>query len=448
MIRRAQPRRLATLAHPSTPRSRRRHLPLIGALLFASAASSCVLGTTHAGARGTNTAALTVFDRSKPTPLTASEESAPALKGLVRRFNPALALPEADSPWPVDVSYAWSEGGGLHARTVGAGGRTLDDRVVRPTASLGKTAWSDLPASDGAGHPIHYWVDAPGDDAIAASGRTGWRDRWRAIAGADPARSPFPPTEYAHAFWLDRANGRLAIQYWFFYPFNEWINHHEGDWEHVEVILEGHACALEDATVVDRFHAIGYEFFFHGWRYQPQNVLRVRALAPNGFAAGASNDDHVLVFTGGRGQLLWWKGSQSGGSYPLPARYAGAGSGFGPFRPADDTRRPARFIPAESFRVVLLPEPRRLDTRAHPELSWLRLPFYAGAPHARVNPPLMDALGGGGAPLQPAQRREWDAVDRHPRWMGTPLLDDTLAYLPRDWKLIGPSADGSQLARR
>ena len=160
--------------------------------------------------------------------------------------------------------------------------------------------------------------DAPGDDAIAASGRTGWRERWRAIAGTDPARSRFPPTEYAHAFWLDRANGRLAVQYWFFYPFNEWINHHEGDWEHVEVILEGHACALEDATVVDRFHAIGYEFYFHGWRYQPQNVLRVRALAPDGLATGASNDDHVLVFTGGRGQMLWWKGSQSGGSYPLP----------------------------------------------------------------------------------------------------------------------------------
>jgi hypothetical protein len=447
MKHRAQPRP-ANKAHPHASRSKRRHLPLIGALVFASAASSWVLAPTHAGARGTTTAASTAFDRSKPAPLTASEESAPALRGLVRRFNPAVALPEADSPWPVDVGYAWSDGGDLHARTVGAGGRALDDRVVRRAASLAKTAWNDLPANDGAGHAIHYWVDGPGDDAVTASGRTGWRERWRAIAGPDPARSPFPPTEYAHAFWLDRANGRLAIQYWFFYPFNEWINHHEGDWEHVEVILEGHACALEDATVVDRFHAIGYEFYFHGWRYQPQNVLRVRALASDGFAAGASNDDHVLVFTGGRGQLLWWKGSQSGGSYPLPARYAGAGSGFGPFRPADDTRRPARFIRAESFRVVLLPEPQRLDTRAHPELSWLRLPFYAGAPRARVNPPLMDALGGGGAPLQPAQRREWDAVDRHPRWTGRPLLDDTLAYLPRDWKLIGPSADGSQLARR
>ncbi len=448
MIYRPQPRLTANQAHPSRSRSSRRHSPLIAALALAAAASSCVLGSTHAGARGAQTAASTVFDRAKPTPLTASEESAPALTGLVRRFNPALALPDAEGPWPVDVSYAWSDGGDLHARTVGAGGRTLADRVVRPAASLGGTAWNDLPASDGAGHAIQYWVDAPGDDTLAPGGRTHWRERWRAIAGADPARSAHPPTAYAHAFWLDRANGRLAIQYWFYFPFNEWINHHEGDWEHVQVIIEGHACALEDATVVDRFHAIGYEFFFHGWRYQPQNVLRVRAMAPDGFATGAANDDHVLVFTGGRGQLLWWKGSQSGGSYPLPARYAGAGSGFGPFRPADDTRRPARFIPAESFRVVLLPEPRRLDTRAHPELSWLQLPFYAGAPHARVNPPLMDALGGGSAPLQPALRREWDAVDRHPRWTGTPLLDNTLAYLPREWKLIGPSADGSRLARR
>ncbi len=417
-------------------------------LALAAVAPGCVLGLSHAGNHSTVSAASLAFDRSKPMPLTASEERAPALQGLVHRFNPALALPDADGPWPVDVSYAWSDGGDLHARTVGAGGRTLDDRVARTAASLGQKAWNDLPARDSAGRAIQYWVDAPGDDSVSPKGRTMWRERWRAIAGVDPARSPFPPTEYAHAFWLDRANGRLAIQYWFYFPFNEWINHHEGDWEHVEVILEGHACALEDATVVDRFHAIGYEFFFHGWRYQPQNVLRVRQMAPDGFAAGATNDDHVLVFTGGRGQFLWWKGSQSGGSYPLPARYAGAGSGLGPLRPADDTRRPARFIPAESFRVVLLPDPRHLDTRAHPELSWLALPFYAGAPRARVNPPLMDALGGGGAPLQPGRRPEWSGVDHHPRWTGTPLLDDTLRYLPRDWKLIGPSADGSQLARR
>ncbi len=371
-------------------------------LALAATGTSCVLGLTRAGS-STSLAAMG-FDRHATSPLSASEESAPALQALARRFNPALALPDADGPWPVDVAYGWSDGGDLHARTIGRGGRTLDDRVVRPAAELSHAAWGDLPTKDRDGHTVQYWVDGPGDDAPSPSGHTSWRDRWRALAGEDPATSAFPPTTYAHAYWIDRPRGRLAIQYWFYFPFNEWINHHEGDWEHVEVILDGHACALEDPTVVDRFHVVGYEFYFHGWRYQPSNVLRVQRVWPDGHAAGAPNDDHVMVFTGGRGRFLWWGGSQSGGSYPLPARYAAAGSGIGPFRPADDTRHPARFVPAETFRVVVLPDPRRLDTRAHPELSWLRLPFYAGAPHAHVNPPLTDALGGGGAPLQPARR--------------------------------------------
>ena len=313
-------------------RWRRRNLPFIGALAFAVAASSCVLGSTRAGARGTHTVASTAFDRSKPTPLTASEESAPALRGLVRRFNPALALPETDSPWPVDVAYAWSDGSDLRARTVGAGGRTLEDHVVRPAASLGKTAWSDLPANDSAGHPIHYWVDAPGDSAIAASGRTGWRERWRAIAGTDPARSRFPPTEYAHAFWLDRANGRLAIQYWFYYPFNEWINHHEGDWEHVEVMIEGHACALEERPWSIASTPSGTSSISTAGATSRRTCCACARSAPTVRDRRVQRQSRAGVHGRPR-SMLWWKGSQSGGSYPLPARYAGAGSGFGPFAP-------------------------------------------------------------------------------------------------------------------
>lgn len=28
------------------------------------------------------------------------------------------------------------------------------------------------------------------------------------------------------------------LQYWFFYPYNNWLNHHEGDWEMIQIILE------------------------------------------------------------------------------------------------------------------------------------------------------------------------------------------------------------------
>jgi hypothetical protein len=96
----------------------------------------------------------------------------------------------------------------------------------------------------------------------------------------------------------------------------------------------------------------------------------------------------------------------------------------------DDARRPARYLPPESFHVVVLPEPARLDARAHPELSWLRLPFYAGQPHVRRNPPLIDRLGGGAPPLQPGLRAEWISAAAHPLWRGQPVVDPKALRTP------------------
>ena len=33
-------------------------------------------------------------------------------------------------------------------------------------------------------------------------------------------------------------DGRLALQYWFFYPYNDYTNKHEGDWEMVQLLLD------------------------------------------------------------------------------------------------------------------------------------------------------------------------------------------------------------------
>jgi hypothetical protein len=355
---------------------------------------------------------------ARPSPLSAAEEADPATAALARRFNPAMALPTSDGPWPVPVSYTWSEGAPLMARTVGPGGRTLREEVARPAASLDRTSWDALPVRDRDDNLIQYWIDGPGDDRLDPIGATGdarteWRSRFRALAGDDPAHSRFPATQYAHLFWIDRQQGLLAIQYWFFFPFNEWINDHEGDWEHITVVLSGPSHIGAGAV----FHPVRHQFFFHGWRYEPTEVVH-------------ASGDHVVVFTGGRGRLLGWGGTQSGGSYPLPARFAGAGGGVGPVRVDDDARRPARYLPPESFHVVVLPEPARLDARAHPELSWLRLPFYAGQPHVRRNPPLIDRLGGGAPPLQPGLRAEWISAAAHPLWRGQPVVDPKALRTP------------------
>jgi hypothetical protein len=354
-----------------------------------------------------------------PSPLTAEEEASPACARLARRFNPAMALPDATGPWPVSVSYSWSDGADLVARTVGPRGEIIRETVARGGASLDRTAWANLPVRDPGDNLIQYWVDGPGDDTVApdAGGVNEWRRRWRAIAGDDPTASRFPPTQYAHLFWVDRDQGLLAVQYWFFFPFNEWINHHEGDWEHITVILQGPSHIDARAGRTGAFRPVRYQFFFHGWRYEPDRVLH---------AAHDSGGEHALVFTGGRGRFLAWGGRQSGGSYPLPARFDGVGGGIGPLRASDDTRRPARILRAEMFRVVVLPEPMRLDGRAHPELSWLRLPFFAGQPHMHENPPLLDRLGGGAPPLQPGMRAEWIAAAAHPAWPGVPFVGNDL----------------------
>lgn len=41
-------------------------------------------------------------------------------------------------------------------------------------------------------------------------------------------------TTYAHLF---KDGSDIVIQYWFFYPFNACANRHEGDWEHINVVI-------------------------------------------------------------------------------------------------------------------------------------------------------------------------------------------------------------------
>jgi hypothetical protein len=364
-------------------------------------------------------------DRGQPQPLTAEEEASPAAGRLARSFNPAMAFTDRGA-WPVEVRYAWHDGADLVAKVMGRHGRVEREYVAVPNAELERRPWDALPARDPQGRPIRYTVDAPGDDQ-EEGGRTRWRARWDALVGRDtpaarPSAAAFPPTQYAHLFWWNRKEGLLAIQYWFFYPFNEWVNHHESDWEHVNVILKGPTTLDEGAA----FEPVGCQFAFHGFRHDTSAVVRVGG--PRG------GEDHVVVFVGGRGRLLWWRGTMSGGSYPLPAVYAGVGPG--PLSPDEDTRAPARFLAPGDFQVVQLPEPERLDARAHPALSWLKLPFYAGQDHMRTNPPLLDWLGFAGPVLQPGLRSTWNARTSKTLWPHVASALPPRPALPSDWPLI------------
>ncbi len=45
-----------------------------------------------------------------------------------------------------------------------------------------------------------------------------------------------PDTAYAHVATDPSAPGRLALQYWLFWYFDDYVNTHEGDWEFVQLV--------------------------------------------------------------------------------------------------------------------------------------------------------------------------------------------------------------------
>ena len=82
------------------------------------------------------------------------------------------------------------------------------------------------------------WIDMPGTDPAS------WKDHWRNNYSRK-LRSEYRDLmkTYVHPF-LEDVTGpdgyegvRLVLQYWFFYPYNDGGNNHEGDWEHIHVIV-------------------------------------------------------------------------------------------------------------------------------------------------------------------------------------------------------------------
>ena len=74
-----------------------------------------------------------------------------------------------------------------------------------------------------------YHLDFPGDPLNAGCDYERWSRR--ITAGTQP-------TVYAHVATDPGYPGKLALQYWFFYPFNDFNNTHEGDWEMTQLVFD------------------------------------------------------------------------------------------------------------------------------------------------------------------------------------------------------------------
>jgi hypothetical protein len=85
---------------------------------------------------------------------------------------------------------------------------------------------------------VDYHLDFPGDALSPGCSYVNWSKRLNAKA---------KPTVYAHVASDPAHPGKLALQYWFFYVFNDFNNLHEGDWEMIQLNFDA-ATAAEALT--------------------------------------------------------------------------------------------------------------------------------------------------------------------------------------------------------
>ncbi|HZE28616.1 MAG TPA: hypothetical protein VE055_00855, partial [Gaiellaceae bacterium] len=138
-------------------------------------------------------------------------------QALAERYAPVVRLVEQKEPCGPGEPY-----------------RPLDVDALfgQPTVAL-RGPWNaaDLvkigpTARDLAGGLYEYHLDFPGNALDPGCHYEEWANR---------VSKGHEPTVYAHVATDPAHPGRLALQYWLFYAYNDWNNLHEGDWEMIQL---------------------------------------------------------------------------------------------------------------------------------------------------------------------------------------------------------------------
>ncbi|MGH3011017.1 MAG: hypothetical protein ACRDMY_04100 [Gaiellaceae bacterium] len=158
---------------------------------------------------------------------------AQAEEELAERYAPIVRLVEQEEECGPGEPYQPSD---------------IDAFLGEETVSLrGPWRSNDLvtiaPSADDLGQGLYeYNLDFPGDALNPGCDYERWARR--VTAGTEP-------TVYAHVAQEAARPDRLALQYWFYYPFNDWNNLHEGDWEMIQLVFAAGSAeeALEEAPL-------------------------------------------------------------------------------------------------------------------------------------------------------------------------------------------------------
>ncbi len=273
----------------------------------------------------------------------------------------------------------------------------------------------------------------PGDDPF---GDYGWYKYYRID---DQAGAIYPLTVYAHLFTAEQEgqyHGKLIVQYWIFYPFNEWVNDHEGDWEHIDLIVSSDD---PDSAFIEEAY-----YYFHK---SCISLGQPQAPGVQDFDFYVVDDSHPVVFVGGFGRKEFWgakgEGFASHGNYPIWGPWSEVsftsqftidegistkdpGTGQYIYHPINGnpnwiywTDFVRATTPDGRYGVVILKEPDQYDydDPSGPNMSWLKANIYWG--HIKVNsmgvsqgdwmPWLQDNVGNR-APFGPAHQWGWSYV--------------------------------------
>ena len=145
------------------------------------------------------------------------------------------------------------------------------------------------------GHRILHTHFEWGD--LGATNPSSWYSHWNTkMAQFSSDMRYVKGTTYAHLF---KDGNDTVIQYWFFYPFNASANRHEGDWEHINVILNSQNPSQAQINKV---------VYYYHHKKSVRNTSQITIV----------DQTHPKVYVGGYTDELGISGHGTHGSYPNP----------------------------------------------------------------------------------------------------------------------------------
>jgi hypothetical protein len=125
-------------------------------------------------------------------------------------------------------------GPGLHYVPIDVD-RLFGEQTVALRGPWGNDLVRIAPTAEDLGRGLYgYHLDFPGNALEPSCDYLHWQQH----LGAERT-----PTAYAHVVADPAHPGKLALQYWFFYVFNDWNNLHEGDWEMIQLVFDAATAA-------------------------------------------------------------------------------------------------------------------------------------------------------------------------------------------------------------